>query len=70
LEERGPSPSSGNTALEVRIKPDMSNGKSVKLTHPMGNQLSWHFARRIACWWGVCETREIWLHRGWNWRGK
>jgi len=49
-------------SAQVRLKPAASSAQSVKLD-PC-------FAPRVASWWIVCKTRDIWLQRVWNWRGE
>ena len=50
------------TGVEVRVKLAVSSGQAVELA-PC-------FVRRVASWWRVCKTREIWLRKVWNRRGE
>jgi len=47
-------------SVEVCVKPAVSRAQAVTLD-PC-------FARHVASWWKINETRDIWLQRIWYWR--
>jgi len=49
-------------SVEVCVKPAVSRAQAVKLD-PC-------FARHVAFWWRISETRDIWFQRIWYWRGE